>query len=109
LRLTCHLALSAAQHSVCGSIDVRVATRSFGRLVEEVRDSGEAVMITTSQGSAAVLMSADDFDSLQETLFWLSQRGIRDSLALSENDIRTRLPFGEDKIRTKFGVPKRPC
>lgn len=58
---------------------MRVATRSFGRLVDEERDSGEAVVITTFHGSAAELMSADEFKL--ETLFWLSQKGIHDSLA----------------------------
>lgn len=64
-------------------------------------------MITTPAGASAVLLSADEFESLQETTFWLSQKGIRDDIAQSENDIRAGNTFAEDQIRAAYGVPKR--
>jgi prevent-host-death family protein len=49
----------------------------FGRLVAEVQAPGKVVTITKDGVPAAVLLSADEFESMQETIFWLSQPGIR--------------------------------
>jgi antitoxin YefM len=38
-------------------------------------------------------------------LFWLSQPGIRESIA--EADIAGGRTYGEDEIRAEFSVPKR--
>lgn len=87
-------------------IDVEAALHSFGRLVDKVRASGELVMITKDGVPAAVLLSADEFESLQETISWLSQPGIREDIAKAEQDIRTGNTLGEDDIRAEFRVSK---
>ncbi|MDT4912575.1 MAG: antitoxin YefM, partial [Pseudonocardiales bacterium] len=61
----------------------------------------------TSDSAAAVLIGADEWESIQETLFWLSQPGIRDTIAEAEADIAAGRTHGEDKIRTEFGILKR--
>ncbi|WP_082963413.1 type II toxin-antitoxin system Phd/YefM family antitoxin [Mycolicibacterium peregrinum] len=65
------------------AIDVRVAAQSLGRLVDQVRDSGASVMISTPGRAKAILMPVDEFDSLQETLHALIQPNIREELAVS--------------------------
>ena len=41
----------------------------------------EILRITRHGHSAAVLMAEDDLESLHETIFWLSQPGIREDVA----------------------------
>jgi PHD/YefM family antitoxin component YafN of YafNO toxin-antitoxin module len=48
--------------------------------------------------------SADDDD---ETDFWLSVPGIRESLIEAEADYAAGRTFSEDEIRAQFGLPPR--
>lgn len=64
-------------------------------------------MITKNGAPAAVLIGADEWESIQETLFWLSQPGIREFVAEAEADVAAGLTYGEDEIRAEFGVPRR--
>ncbi|ASL09530.1 type II toxin-antitoxin system Phd/YefM family antitoxin [Mycobacterium intracellulare] len=88
-------------------IDVRAAVQDFSHLVADVQATGKVVTITKDGVPAAVLLSADEFESMQETIFWLSQPGIREDIEQAEQEARAGRTFGEDEIRTKFGVPKR--
>ncbi|MFD7010596.1 hypothetical protein [Rhodococcus jostii] len=47
------------------------------------------------------------FQSLEETVFWLSQPGIRDTVAEAEADIATGNTSGEVAILAEFGVVSR--
>lgn len=55
------------------------ARRSLYRLLDEVADSGEPVQITGRRANA-VLVSEDDWRSIQETLYLLSVPGMRESI-----------------------------
>ena len=50
-------------------------------------------------------MSADDLESLQETVFWLSQPGIRDDIAAAERQYREGTTVSGDALREEFGLP----
>jgi len=54
-----------------------------------------------------VLIGADEWESIQETLFWLSQPGIRETIAAAQDDIAAGRTHSEDKIRAEFDAPKR--
>lgn len=60
------------------------AKDKLSALVEEVQTTHEIVEITRHGRPAAVLMAADDLDSLHETLYWLSQPAIADAVASAE-------------------------
>lgn len=75
-------------------------------LVEDVDTTHEIVTITRHGRPAAVLMSADDLDSLHETLHWLSQPGIRDTLAEAEAAIEAGDTAGSDDLRRQLGLPE---
>jgi antitoxin YefM len=92
---------------VMREIDIRAAARNLSRLVDDVQVSGEVVMITKNGAGAAVLLSAGEFESITETIFWLSQPRIRGDVPQAEADIRSGRTFGEDEIRAEFGVPRR--
>ncbi|MGO4250430.1 hypothetical protein AB4Y87_24835 [Paenarthrobacter sp. RAF54_2] len=52
-------------------------------------------------------MSADDPESVQETLHWLSQPGIREDLAQARRDIADGNTISGDDLRREFGLPMR--
>jgi antitoxin YefM len=76
-------------------------------LVEEADATHEIVQITRHGRPAAVLMSADDLESLQETIYWLSQPGIRDDLEEARRDLEDGRTTSGDQLRSDFGLPPR--
>jgi antitoxin YefM len=75
--------------------------------VDAVSVTQEQVTITKNGAPAAVLIGADEWESIQETLFWLSEPEIRESIAAAEADIAAGRTAGEEEVRAEFGVPKR--
>ena len=75
--------------------------------VDSVSLTHDQVTITRNGSPAAVLIGADEWEAIQETLFWLSQPGIAQSIAEADADIDAGRTFGEDEIRQRFGVPGR--
>lgn len=80
---------------------------NFSEYVDAVSVTAEQVTITKNGAPAAVLVGAAEWESLQETLFWLSQPGIRESVAAAEADVVAGRTVGEDELRAEFGVPRR--
>jgi antitoxin YefM len=76
--------------------------------VDAVALTKDQITITKNGAPAAVLVGADEWESLQETLYWLSQPHIRESIAEAEDDVAAGRTFDEDEIRAEFGVPRRP-
>jgi prevent-host-death family protein len=79
----------------------------LNELVDAAAITYEQVTITKNGSPAAVLIGVDEWESIQETLYWLSQPGIRESLAEAEADVAAGRVFDEAQIRGAFGVPKR--
>ncbi|VBA62318.1 type II toxin-antitoxin system Phd/YefM family antitoxin [Mycobacterium attenuatum] len=76
--------------------------------VDAVSETRDQITITKNGAPAAVLIGVDEWESIQETLHWLSQPGIVESVSESEADIAAGRTYGEDEIRADFGVPRRP-
>lgn len=74
--------------------------------VDSVAITHDQVTITKNGSPAAVLIGANEWESIQETLFWLSQPGIRETIAEAEGDIAAGRTHGEGEIWAAFGVPK---
>lgn len=79
----------------------------LNELVDAASVTHEQITITKNGSPAAVLVGADEWESLQETLFWLSQPGIRSSVEAARAEAKARDVFTEEQIRAEFGVPKR--
>lgn len=79
----------------------------LNELVDEASTTHEHVTITKNGSPAAVLVGADEWESLQETLFWLSQPGIREDLAQGEKEYEAGATLGEAQVRSTLGLPKR--
>ena len=74
-------------------------------LVDEAELTHEIIMITRHGRPAAVLMAADDLESLQETLFWLSKLGIAESVAAAEREHTAGETVSGDDLRNQLGLP----
>lgn len=76
-------------------------------LVDAASITHEQVTITKNGTPAAVLIGMDEWESLQETLFWLSQPGIRESIAEARADAAAGRVLTQEQIRAEFNVPSR--
>jgi len=65
------------------------------------------VTITKNGFPAAVLIGTQEWESIQETLFWLSQPGIHEAMSEARADIAAGRVYTEEQIREEFGVPTR--
>lgn len=74
-------------------------------LVDEVGGQHEIVRITRHGHGAAVLMSEDDLDSLRETVFWLSQPGIREDVAEARQALANGATSSGAEPRARLGLP----
>jgi antitoxin YefM len=80
---------------------------TLNELVESAAITHEQVTITKNGSPAAVLIGVDEWESIQETLFWLSQPGIRESITEAEADVEAGRVFSEGQVRAEFNVPTR--
>ncbi len=87
------------------TVPLSEAKDKLSALIEEAERTHEMVSITRHGRPAVVLVAADDLESLQETLIWLSQPGIRDDLAAAEEDIKAGFTVGSDELRAELGLP----
>lgn len=85
------------------SVSLSEAKDRLSALVEEASTTHEIVTITRHGQAAAVLMSADDLESLHETLFWLSQPGIRDDLASGATEEAEGATISTEELRRRLG------
>jgi len=83
------------------------AKDKLSALVDMVETEHEIVRVTRHGRTSAVLISEDDLDSLNETVFWLSQPGIRDDIG----DARAAREAGREvsgtDLRARYGLPPR--
>jgi prevent-host-death family protein len=76
-------------------------------LVDAASVTHEQVTITKNGTPAAVLIGMDEWESLQETLFWLSQPGIRESISEAKADVAAGRVHTQEQIRAEFNTPTR--
>ena len=64
----------------------------------------EQYTITRDGHPAVVMVSADEWESMQETLFWLSQPHIQKDLAHAEDDIAAGRVYDEAQVREALNL-----
>ncbi|MGI8433618.1 MAG: type II toxin-antitoxin system Phd/YefM family antitoxin [Nocardioidaceae bacterium] len=79
----------------------------LNELVDEARLTHEQVTITKNGTPAAVLVAADEWASMQETLFWLSQPDIHEDIAKGRAELAAGETMSEDQARAQYSVPKQ--
>ena len=77
------------------------ARANLTELLDDVEDRQEHVLITRNGRPSAVMLSADEYESLEETLEILQDKDLMEALRESEDDVRaSRLTSLED-LRNK--------
>lgn len=88
------------------TLPISAVKNRLNELVDAANVTHEQVTITKNGSPAAVLIGADEWESLQETLFWLSQPGILTSVQTARTEVAEGGGLSEGQIRSEFGVPK---
>jgi antitoxin YefM len=79
----------------------------LNELVDDAESTHEQIVITKHGRPAAVIVAAEDLESLQETVYWLSQPGVRESVAEAEADIEAGNTVSSDELRKRLGLAPR--
>ncbi len=87
------------------AVPLSEAKDKLSGLIDEAESTHEIITITRHGRPAAVLMAADDLESLHETLYWLSQPGIAESIATAEREYAAGDTASSGDLRTEFGLP----
>jgi prevent-host-death family protein len=82
--------------------------KKINEYVDAVVETRDQITITKNGSPAAVLVGVEEWESIQETLYWLAQPGITESVADSEADMAAGRTYGEDEIRAAYNAPRRP-
>ena len=69
------------------TVPLSEAKDRLSALVEAAEATHEIVTITRHGREAAVLMAKSDLDSLHETIFWLSQPGVREDVTEARREL----------------------
>jgi prevent-host-death family protein len=88
-------------------LTVTEAKARLNEIVDEATSTHEQFTITKHGHPAAVLLAAEDLESMKETLFWLSQPGIHDDIAESQADIAEGRTVTSGELRERLGIPPR--
>lgn len=67
-------------------MNVTNARKNLYKLIEEVNDNSTPVTITNTKGGNAVLMSEEDYNALQETIYLYSVPGLVESILDAEKE-----------------------
>ena len=90
------------------TLSISAAKAKLSELVDTAESTHEEYAITVNGAPVAMLVGVSEWESLQETIFWLSQPDVVDEVARAEAEIAAGEGLGEEEIRNRFGVPKRP-
>ncbi len=88
------------------TLSISAAKAKLSELVDTADTTHEEYAITVNGAPVAMLIGVSEWESMKETIFWLSQPDIHDDVAEAEAAIAAGKGIGEDAVRARFGVPK---
>jgi prevent-host-death family protein len=86
------------------TVPLTEAKDKLSSLVEEADTTHEIIQITRHGRVAAVIMSADDLESLNETLHALRTPGLVDDLRQADADYVAGNTVSGDELRARYGL-----
>ncbi|HEY9564790.1 MAG TPA: type II toxin-antitoxin system Phd/YefM family antitoxin [Nocardioides sp.] len=89
------------------TIPLTEAKAKLNELVDEAVTMHERITITRRGRPAAMLISVEDWDSLQETLHWQAVPGIHDDIAEARRELAEGAGFDESQAREALGLAPR--
>lgn len=76
----------------------------LNELIDSAMSTHERVTITKHGKPAAVLISLDDLESLEETLYWQAQPGVHADIAKAHEEAEAGALLSEAQVRRRYGV-----
>lgn len=89
------------------TIPLGEAKNTLSALVERAETTHDIITITRHGRPAAVLMSADDLESLHETIYWLSRAGTAEAVAEADREYAAGATTSVDELRAAYGLPPK--
>jgi antitoxin YefM len=86
------------------TVPLSEAKDRLSALVEAAETTHEIVTITRHGREAAVLMAKADLDSLHETIFWLSQPGVREDVEQARRELAEGRTVAASDLRREYGL-----
>ncbi|MBQ9437762.1 MAG: type II toxin-antitoxin system Phd/YefM family antitoxin [Lachnospiraceae bacterium] len=77
------------------AISITQAKSNLYKLLAEVNNNSEPITLTNSRGKNGVLISEDDWNAIQETLYLNSVPGIAESILESKADLNSGTVYDE--------------
>lgn len=88
------------------TMSISAAKAKLNELVDDAARTHEHVTITKNGTPAAVMISADEWESIQETLFWQSQPGIGEDLTQARDEYAAGEAISGEEIRRRYGLTR---
>lgn len=79
-------------------LPVTMVKRDLMKLLKKIQTDQDPLVITKDGKAAGVLMSAEEYESLMETLEILSDKKLMQSLRRSEEDFRKGRTFTHEQV-----------
>jgi prevent-host-death family protein len=76
----------------------------LNELVDSTASTHERVTITKHGKPVAVLISLDDLEVLEETLYWQAQPGVHEDIAKAHGEAEAGTLMSEAEVRRRYGV-----
>lgn len=89
------------------TIPLGEAKNTLSALVERAETTHDIITITRHGRPAAVLMSADDLESLHETIYWLSREGTAEAVRTADREHEEGATTSLEDLRAAFRLPPR--
>ena len=89
------------------TLPISTVKAKLSELVDTAESTHEAYAITVNGSPVAMLIGMSEWESLKETIYWLSQPGVSDDVAQARADLANGSGLTEEEIRTRYGVPRR--
>lgn len=86
------------------TIPLTEAKAKLNELIEDAVTTHERVTITRHGKPAAVLISVDDLESMEETLFWQAQHGVHADIDTARREAAAGQLHDEAAVRRRYGV-----
>ena len=90
------------------TIPLTEAKARLNDLVDQAMTMHEHVTITRHGRPAAMLVSVEEWESLQETLFWQSVPGVHEDIATARRERAAGQDYDEAQVRAALGLTPRP-
>jgi prevent-host-death family protein len=80
------------------------AKDKLSALVDSAQSTHDIITITKHGKPAAVLMSADDLESLHETIYWLSRSNTTEAVAQADAEYAAGETVSLDRLRAAYDL-----